>query len=351
MIKYIALLLALWATPAFAATSYGTGTSYNSIVPTSQGGTGVSNTGTLTFSGTASVTGVNTGDQTSVTGNAGTATALQTARAIGIGGSTGLTATGVNFNGTAAINPSLTGTLVVGNGGTGASSFTTGSVLFMGASTISQDNSSFFYDSTNHRIYLGSNSTIPFPATVNINSSNVPISSANGNLAIYSNTAAAIDLGGSLAFGGANDQATTPYLRAFVAGRQETASGYAGYLQLSTVNSSGVGVEHLRITSTGHTEYTGNVPTVGSGAGDCGTSPVIVGNDNVFRITVGSGVNGNQCTVTFAGGNWTNVPICHCENESALLGVKVVPSVSTVVVSEATLSASQTLSCSCRGYR
>lgn len=54
-----------------------------------------------------------------VTGNASTATALQTARAIGIGGSTGLTATGVNFDGTAAINPSLTGTLEIANGGTG----------------------------------------------------------------------------------------------------------------------------------------------------------------------------------------------------------------------------------------
>ena len=50
---------------------------------------------------------------------AGNATKLATARAIGIAGSTGLTATGVNFDGTAAINPALTGTLVVANGGTG----------------------------------------------------------------------------------------------------------------------------------------------------------------------------------------------------------------------------------------
>jgi hypothetical protein len=50
----------------------------------------------------------------------GNATKLATARAIGIAGSTGLTATGVNFDGTAAINPALTGTLVVANGGTNA---------------------------------------------------------------------------------------------------------------------------------------------------------------------------------------------------------------------------------------
>jgi len=73
-----------------------------------------------TFSGTSS--GTNTGDQTSVTGNAGTATALATARAFSIAGSTGLTASGVNFDGTGAVALSLTGTLVAGNGGTGATS-------------------------------------------------------------------------------------------------------------------------------------------------------------------------------------------------------------------------------------
>lgn len=50
---------------------------------------------------------------------AGNATKLATARAIGITGSTGLTATGVNFDGSAAINMTLTGTLAVANGGTG----------------------------------------------------------------------------------------------------------------------------------------------------------------------------------------------------------------------------------------
>ncbi|HEY1062908.1 MAG TPA: hypothetical protein VGE44_14525 [Daejeonella sp.] len=55
-------------------------------------------TGATVYSGALSATnlsGTNTGDQTSVTGNAGTATALQTARNI----------QGVSFNGTADINP------------------------------------------------------------------------------------------------------------------------------------------------------------------------------------------------------------------------------------------------------
>lgn len=52
-----------------------------------------SSTPNITVNGTATITGTNTGDQTSVTGNAGTATALQTARNIN----------GVSFNGTANI--------------------------------------------------------------------------------------------------------------------------------------------------------------------------------------------------------------------------------------------------------
>ena len=53
------------------------------------------------------------------TGLAGTATALATTRAI----QTNLASTsGANFNGTAAITPGVTGTLAVGNGGTGATS-------------------------------------------------------------------------------------------------------------------------------------------------------------------------------------------------------------------------------------
>lgn len=76
---------------------------------------------TLTVSNTANVSGTNTGDQASVTGNAGTATALQTARAIN----------GVNFDGTAAITvAAAAGTLT---GGTLASGVTASSLVSFGA--------------------------------------------------------------------------------------------------------------------------------------------------------------------------------------------------------------------------
>lgn len=108
-------------------------------------GTGVLNipqyaTTSLAFSGLTSGTNtaaamlVGTGASLGVTGT-GTivATSLATPRAIGIGGSTGLTATGVNFDGTAAINPALTGTLVQANGGTGFSTYTLGDTLYASA--------------------------------------------------------------------------------------------------------------------------------------------------------------------------------------------------------------------------
>lgn len=76
-----------------------------------------SSTPTLSITGTTSVSGVNTGDQTSISGNAATATALATARAIG----------GVNFDGTAAIVPQTIQTV-------DDTSDTTGFLLFGNAS-------------------------------------------------------------------------------------------------------------------------------------------------------------------------------------------------------------------------
>ena len=57
----------------------------------------------------------------SITGNAATATALQSARNLSIAGSTGLTAAAASFDGTADVALALTGTLALANGGTGVS--------------------------------------------------------------------------------------------------------------------------------------------------------------------------------------------------------------------------------------
>lgn len=106
------------------------------ITPTSVNGITLSGSGSLANSGTSSLTGftgsgsssgTNTGDQTTITGNAGTATALQNARTIG----------GVSFNGTANITvATATGGFTVsgGNLALGANSLTlTGSIASTGS--------------------------------------------------------------------------------------------------------------------------------------------------------------------------------------------------------------------------
>lgn len=47
--------------------------------------------------------------------------------------------------------------LSVAEGGTGATSFTTGSVIFMGATALSQDNANFFWDNANDYLGVGTN--------------------------------------------------------------------------------------------------------------------------------------------------------------------------------------------------
>jgi hypothetical protein len=49
----------------------------------------------------------------------------------------------------------VTGQLPIANGGTGGSAFTLGSVVFAGASALSQDNANLFWDNTNKRLGIG----------------------------------------------------------------------------------------------------------------------------------------------------------------------------------------------------
>lgn len=58
-----------------------------------------------------------------------------------------------------SLTADVTGVLPVANGGTNATAFTQGSVVFAGASgTYTQDNANFFWDTTNHRLGVGTTS-------------------------------------------------------------------------------------------------------------------------------------------------------------------------------------------------
>jgi hypothetical protein len=140
------------------------------IINSTYGGTGVNNGGrtltvntnsgtisftaaatTLTVAAAASVSGTNTGDQTSVTGNAGSATVLQTARninGVSFNGSADITVTanastltgttlasGVTASSLTSVGTIATGTwnattIATNKGGTGLTSFTSGGALY-----------------------------------------------------------------------------------------------------------------------------------------------------------------------------------------------------------------------------
>lgn len=174
-----------------------TGTWHGSVIGSQYGGTGVNNStrtltvntnsGTINFSASsktltvpldASVSGTNTGDQTSVTGNAGTATALQNARTIN----------GTSFDGTGNVTVTaaagtLTGTTlnssVVTSSLTSVGTLTSGSVAAItGGSIVANVSGSNFTttnttatDITGMSWAIGANETWEFTADLKVGSS------------------------------------------------------------------------------------------------------------------------------------------------------------------------------------
>ena len=130
------------------------GTWNGSAIGIAYGGTGVTSTPTngqlLIGNGTGYSLGTITGSTgLSVSNGSGTITLTNTGVTSFSAGTTGLTpASGT----TGAVT--LAGTLAVGNGGTGtATAFTSGSVVFAGASGVySQDNANLFWDDANDRL-------------------------------------------------------------------------------------------------------------------------------------------------------------------------------------------------------
>ena len=99
----------------------------------------------------------------------------------------------------------------------------------------------------------------------------------------------------------------------------------------------------------GHQITTGATPAVGSGAGDCGASPSIGGNDSAGRVTVGAG-NGGRCTITFVS-PWPNPPVCSVFNETSMALVTPTASSSASVALTGTLADGDVLAYNCVGFQ
>lgn len=141
----------------------------------------------------------------------------------------------------------VSGTLAVGNGGTGtATAFTAGSVVFAGASGVyTQDNTNFFWDDTNNRLGIGINT----PAQL---------------LDVRSGSAATIRIG-SLTHGGSGDEfgniefywadpdAAEVKCKIYAknVGNVGPGGGGAADLLFATTPAFGASTERMRIKSTG----------------------------------------------------------------------------------------------------
>jgi hypothetical protein len=151
------------APPTWTSTPTITGTNFTGIPNGALTNSSITiNGSSVSLGGSTTVTAVNPFALTIGTGLSGTSyngSAAVTIANTGVlsfsAGTTGLTP---NSATTGAVT--LAGTLAVGNGGTGtATAFTAGSAIFAGASGVySQDNTNYFWDNTNKRLGLGTNS-------------------------------------------------------------------------------------------------------------------------------------------------------------------------------------------------
>lgn len=248
------------STPLSGQFPIGTGTTYSLGSITAGSGVGVALTSGNYVITNNGVTGLSASTGISVSGSTGSVTitnsgvtSISAGSGISVSGSTGavtITATGSGVSsfsaGSTGLTPAsattgavtLSGTLSVSNGGTGTgTAFTTGSVVFAGASGVySQSNSNFFWDNTNSRLGLGTTSpSYTFSVSKSLSSNyvagivNSSTTAGSGALTVSSQTGFAIDVNTNSTAAGVYSLAATNLATSGGSGAVGVSSGSGGY--------------------------------------------------------------------------------------------------------------------------
>jgi len=242
-----------------------------------------SSSGVLTATGfagdiTGNVTGNTSGTSGSTTGNAGTATILATARDIGgvsFNGSASIDLPGVNAAGsqnTSGTAAGLSATLVVGSGGTGATSLTANGVIIgNGTSALTAVDLS-----TKGKILIGDGSGNPQALAVG---TNTHILTADSSEATGVKWAAAAGGGGGLAvISAVNNYDSSSYYSTYSFTGFD--SSYDNYLVLiHGISMQGNGDITLQFLDDGSAITGGGYRHAGTGLDSGGTDRNVVGND------------------------------------------------------------------------
>lgn len=180
----------------------------------------------------------------------------------------------------------ITGTLPLGNGGTGSTSFTSGSIPFSNGTILTQDNSNLFWNDTDNRLGIGTDSPVSYldiPETLTIRPSGSSISKIQTN---NSN------------------------------GRMDFITDRSGGTQKAFFFGDAAGNESMSITDSGNMALTGSLTVSSLGAGavqsssvglfSSGTLPVASGGTGATSltnlITLGTHTTGNYALGDSEGG-------------------------------------------------
>jgi hypothetical protein len=186
----------------------------------------------------------------------------------------------------------ISGTLPVANGGTNATAFTAGSVVFAGASgTYTQDNANFFWDDTNNSLGIGTTSPVAQVGIYGAGQTTAAMSTSAslGGTLYVRDSGGATGNGGAVIFGA--NQGAFASVKGFIT---DGASNTTGHLSFSTRNAAtdSTLTERMRIDANGNLLFNSGYGSAATAYG-CrawvnfnGTGTVAIrGSGNVSSIT------------------------------------------------------------------